>query len=285
MIKAVYISFLTIIFVSMISFRSHAFNAEVRPEAVVQGDVFLLTVTGNKNPSAAGNFPRAELFGKKIDFYQDNGNHFIALVPVDIETPPQDYFITIAFEDEEKTAIVRIKKHEFLTMHLTLPEEKVILSPENLKRAQRETELLAGILSQRTQREWNGSFMAPTDTAVSEVFGVKRIMNKKKTSIHRGMDYKGQLGTPVRALNSGKVVLREDLFFGGNTLVLDHGMGLYSIYMHLSEFQVAADEKVSKGQIIGLVGMSGRATGPHLHLGVKMQEVSINPESLFKLEL
>jgi len=99
------------------------------------------------------------------------------------------------------------------------------------------------------------------------------------------MDYRGQLGTPVRALNAGTVVLRDDLFFGGNTLIIDHGMGLYSIYMHLSEFQVADDEKVSKGQIIGLVGMSGRATGPHLHLGVKLEGININPEALFKLRL
>jgi murein DD-endopeptidase MepM/ murein hydrolase activator NlpD len=285
MIKAVYIFVLTGILVSLLSFHSYAFTADVQPEAVIPGDVFLLTVAADKNPSESGSFPLAELFGKKMDFYQDADNHFTALVPVDIETPPKDYSITITFEGEKKAVRIRIIKHTFPTQQLTLPEEKVILSPENLKRAEKETELLANILSQRNHREWNGRFIAPTDTAVSEEFGVKRIMNGKKTSIHKGMDYKGQIGTPVRALNSGTVVLRDDLFFGGNTLVVDHGMGLYSIYMHLSEFQVAGDEQVSRGQIIGLVGMSGRATGPHLHLGVKLDGVSINPEALFKLRL
>ncbi len=89
----------------------------------------------------------------------------------------------------------------------------------------------------------------------------------------------------MRAINSGTVVLIEDLFFGGNTLILDHGMGLYSVYMHLSKINVSKGEKISKRQIIGLVGMSGRTTGPHLHLSVKLQGISVNPESLFKLEL
>jgi murein DD-endopeptidase MepM/ murein hydrolase activator NlpD len=109
-------------------------------------------------------------------------------------------------------------------------------------------------------------------------------MNEKKTSVHGGMDYKGETGTPVKAVNSGRIVLNEELFFGGNTLIIDHGMGLFSVYMHLSEFRVSKDEKVLKGQIIGLVGMSGRATGPHLHLGVKLHGTNVNPLSLFKLD-
>ena len=99
------------------------------------------------------------------------------------------------------------------------------------------------------------------------------------------MDFRGREGTPVKALNSGTVVFNKDLFYGGNTLIVDHGMGLYSVYMHLSKFTASKGEKVTKGQTVGLVGMSGRATGPHLHLSVKLQGVSVNPESLFKLEL
>jgi murein DD-endopeptidase MepM/ murein hydrolase activator NlpD len=110
-------------------------------------------------------------------------------------------------------------------------------------------------------------------------------MNKKKTSVHRGTDFRGKTGTPVRALNSGTVVLSEDLFYGGNTLIIDHGMGLYSVYMHLSKFNTKKGEKVSKGDLVGFVGSSGRATGPHLHLSVKLNGISVNPESLFKLAL
>jgi murein DD-endopeptidase MepM/ murein hydrolase activator NlpD len=283
--KFIYKLSLAIILLFFVRSHSFAFTVDLRPEEVAPGDVFFLRIATDSDSSAAGNSPKAEFSGKTINFYQDTDNQFIALVPVDIETSPQDYSITIAFEGKEKIAYIRIKKHEFPIRPLTLPEEKVILSPENLKRAEREAEALTSILSQNTLRVWDGQFIKPTDTEASEAFGVRRIMNKKHTSVHRGMDYKGQIGTPVRALNYGTVVLRDELFFGGNTVVIDHGMGIYSIYMHLSEFHVAKDEKVSKGQIIGLVGMSGRATGPHLHLGVKLLGVNINPEALFRLEL
>lgn len=262
----------------------YAFNVELKPVEVVPGDVFLLKVITDKNP-ASSDFPTAEFAGKKIDFYQDTDNHFIALVPVDIDTSPKKHIITVTSGEKEKIIRIRVKPYKFLTKKITLPEEKVILGPEDLKRAEREAGLLKSFFSQNTARAWDGRFITPTDTPVSEVFGVKRIMNGEKTSVHGGMDYKGETGTPIKAVNSGRVVLKDELFFGGNTLIIDHGMGLFSVYMHLSEFRVSKDEKILKGQIIGLAGMTGRATGPHLHLGVKLQGINVNPLSLFKLDL
>ena len=128
-------------------------------------------------------------------------------------------------------------------------------------------------------------FSHPTDTETSTLFGVKRIMNEVKTSVHRGMDFRGKTGTPVKAINSGTVVLTEDLFYGGNTLIVDHGMGLYSVYMHMSKFETKKGNQVSKGDVIGLIGSSGRVTGPHLHMSVKLNGISVNPESLFDLDL
>ncbi|MBI5408255.1 MAG: M23 family metallopeptidase [Nitrospirae bacterium] len=260
-------------------------SVEIQPKEVLPGDVFLLKVYTDKNPSANPGSPQAEFAGREMAFFQTADNHFIALIPVDIETPPKKYPITIASGEEARTVYLRVKRYKFPTQRITLPEEKVILSPEDLKRAGKEAGLMKSVLSQITMREWDGRFAVPTGTAISEVFGVKRVMNGKKTSVHCGIDYKGQTGTPVRAVNSGKVVLREELFFGGNTVVIDHGTGLFSVYMHLSGFHVAKDEKVSKGQMIGLVGMSGRATGPHLHFGFNLQGVKVNPLSIFKLEL
>ena len=89
----------------------------------------------------------------------------------------------------------------------------------------------------------------------------------------------------MKASNSGSVVLAEDLFFGGNTVVLDHGLGIYTVYMHLSGFNVTPGLRVSKGDIIGFVGSSGRASGPHLHFGVKIFEINVNPASFLKLRL
>jgi murein DD-endopeptidase MepM/ murein hydrolase activator NlpD len=132
---------------------------------------------------------------------------------------------------------------------------------------------------------WEGKFIAPLENEISTVFGTKRVMNEKWTSVHRGMDIRGKEGEQVRASNSGKVVLSEELFYGGNTLVLDHGQGIFSVYMHLSGFNVKSGDIVSKGDAIGLVGSSGRSTGPHLHFGVKVVGINVNPVSLMKLEL
>jgi murein DD-endopeptidase MepM/ murein hydrolase activator NlpD len=269
----------------LIPLNLNALNVELAPKEVFPGDLFLLKIKVDRSSPDSPDSPHAEFAGKMIDFYQDAADHFIALVPVDIDTSPKKYNIKVKSGKNEKIARIRVKPYKFLTKKITLPEEKVILSPEDLERSKREAELLENILSRNTERVWNRSFIKPTDTALSEMFGVKRIMNGKRTSIHRGIDYKGETGTPIKAVNSGIVVLSDELFFGGNTLVIDHGMGLFSIYMHLSEFHVSAGETVSKGQVIGLVGMTGRATGPHLHFGIKLLGVNVNPEALFKLEL
>lgn len=257
-----------------------AFKITVTPKEIIPGDVFIIKVeTDGTKPS------EAEFLGNKIPFYQVKGGQLLAMVPVDIDTAPAKYNINItAGKDRYKTEIT-IRHHEFRTIKLTLPETKVTLSPEDEARAIREAELLNKIWPEITAPAWDGRFRSPTDTAVSTAFGVTRLMNEKKKSVHKGTDFRGKTGTPVKAINSGTVVLNEDLFFGGNTLIVDHGMGLYSIYMHLSRFSVSKGEKVSKSQVIGSVGSTGRASGPHLHMSVRLNSVSINPESLFKPDL
>jgi murein DD-endopeptidase MepM/ murein hydrolase activator NlpD len=270
---------LTILFALILSQAGYAFDVELTPEELIPGDVFILKVRTDEAPV------EAEFKGDKIDFYPASDERFIALVPVDIGTPPKKYNVTVKHGGEEKTVSVNVKAHEFRTIKLTLPEGKVTLSPDNQKRAANEAVLLKKIWPQRTEKKWNGRFISPTGTETSTEFGVKRIMNEKKTSVHRGMDFRGKKGTPVRAINDGTVVLTDDLFFGGNTLVVDHGMGLYSIYMHLSRFNAEKGEKVSAEKVIGFIGSSGRATGPHLHMSVKLGGISVNPESLFKIGL
>jgi murein DD-endopeptidase MepM/ murein hydrolase activator NlpD len=273
--RALFTVFITVLF----SLNAHAFEVELVPDEVIPGDVFLLKVMGEK-PSA-----EVEFSDSTIGFYPASDNLFMALVPVDINTPPKKYTVKIRQGNKEKTVSVHVRPHEFKTIKLTLPEGKVTLSPENQKRATNEAVLLKKIWPQNTPKKWKEQFTSPTGTEVSTVFGVKRIMNEKKTSVHRGMDFRGKKGALVRSINRGKVVLTDDLFYGGNTLIVDHGMGLYSIYMHLSKFNAKKGEQVKAEQVIGFVGSTGRATGPHLHMSVKLNGVSVNPESLFELEL
>ena len=264
----------------LLSVPSFAFKVEITPQNVFPGDVFLAQIQSDEPDTIEATFR-----GEQIIFSHGESGLLIALVPVDINTPPKKYSISITEGGKKQSASVVVNPSTFKTINLTLPEGKVTLSPENQKRVEKEYILQKKIWSKSTGRSWQGQFMQPLDTEISTEFGVKRIMNKKKTSIHRGMDFRGKTGTPVKAVNSGTVVLSKDLFYGGNTLIVDHGMGLYSVYMHLSGFNVTEGKKVDNGQIIGFVGSSGRATGPHLHLSVKLNGISVNPESLFRLAL
>jgi len=154
-----------------------------------------------------------------------------------------------------------------------------------MMRAKREDKRLKSICQIVSERLWEGKFILPLENDISTVFGTKRIINQKMISIHRGVDLKGQEGEEVKASNSGRAVLAEELFFGGNTIILDHGQGIYTIYMHLSKFNVKPEDIILKGDIIGFVGSSGRSTGPHLHFGVKVMDINTNPVSLAKLNL
>lgn len=259
---------------------SYAFSVHLNPDVAIPGDIVVLKITGNEGASV-----RSPFLKNKVIFHPVDEDKLIALLPVDINTKPQKYDILIERGDETRTASLHIRSHSFKTIKLSVSEEKVTLSPEDQKRVEKEYLLQNRIWNQLTSRMWDGKFTKPVSTEISTEFGVRRIFNEKKNSVHRGTDFRGKKGTPVRAINSGTVVLADELFYGGNTVIVDHGMGLYSVYMHLFDFKTTKGDKVSKADIIGFIGSSGRATGPHLHLSVKLHGVSVNPLSLFKLEL
>jgi murein DD-endopeptidase MepM/ murein hydrolase activator NlpD len=120
---------------------------------------------------------------------------------------------------------------------------------------------------------------------VSDVFGTERVFNGKVQSYHQGLDYGVPSGTPVSAVNAGTVLLARNLYFEGNCVVLDHGQGLLSLYLHLSEFAVKEGQQVKRGEVVGLSGGTGRATGPHLHVALRWQGIYLNPATLLNLKL
>lgn len=134
-------------------------------------------------------------------------------------------------------------------------------------------------------REWSGNFTAPAHAATSDVFGSVRIFNGVAQSPHQGLDFRVPSGTPVQAMNDGIVLLARPLYFEGNFIVLDHGQGLLTLYLHLSEFKVKEGDVVKRGQVIGLSGGTGRATGPHLHAAVRWQGTYLDPARLLQLSL
>ncbi|HKW18014.1 MAG TPA: M23 family metallopeptidase [Terriglobales bacterium] len=135
------------------------------------------------------------------------------------------------------------------------------------------------------QRLWSGPFNAPVSEPVSDLFGTERVINGEVKSRHQGLDYAAPAGTPVRAVNRGVVILARPMFFEGNFIVIDHGQGLLSLYLHLSEFKVKEGDEVSGGQVIALSGGTGRATGAHLHVAIRWQGVYLDPALLLRLPI
>jgi murein DD-endopeptidase MepM/ murein hydrolase activator NlpD len=281
--KKYYFSFLWLLFFLILPAYSFAkpIHAEISPKKISPGDAFIIRVTGVENGK-----PVSACFGKKeIPFGNCGEGCYLAIWAVDIQTKPKAYKVNVTAGKKKIKLKLLVKKSNFPELHLSLPDEKVFPSPEDLERVEKENKKLKDIWQNASEKLWEGKFVPPLENEISTVFGAKRVMNEKWTSVHRGMDIRGKEGEQVRASNSGKVVLSEELFYGGNTLVLDHGQGIFSIYMHLSGFNVKSGDVVSKGDAIGLVGSSGRSTGPHLHFGVKVAGINVNPVSLMKLQL
>ena len=266
---------------SFVVSSADAFEVWAEPSAIMPGDAFLVRISGVKGMT----LPEASFSSRQLSFASCGDGCFFAIGATDSKTGAGKRIVEIKVGTKKKRLPITIGRPVFPVIHLTLPPGKVTLSPEDSERADREEKLLKSFWKQQSEKMWQGSFSLPVDNEISTQYGVKRIINKKKESIHGGIDMRGREGEDVRASNSGKVVLAEELFFGGNTLLLDHGMGIFTVYMHLSGFNRKLGESVSKGDVIGFVGSTGRSTGPHLHFGIKAQELSVNPVSFAKLKL
>lgn len=179
-----------------------------------------------------------------------------------------------------------IRPAKYPSVAVTVAKRYTEPSPEQLERIHQDKTVKQDVFRQTDpKREWLGKFRPPVDARISDVFGTRRTFNGKVQSMHQGLDYAVPPGTPVSAANAGTVLLASPLYFEGNCVVLDHGQGLLTLYLHLSEIKVKAGERVESGQEIGLSGGTGRATGPHLHLAVRWEGVYLNPATLLALKL
>ena len=251
-------------------------TVDLAPSEVYPGDVFIITVHTNSTPML-------RFQGRELPVFSRD-KYYQAIAFVNIDTKQGILGIIIKSGEQTTIEYTKVLDKEFPVKHITLKSEQVFLSPDDEKRADREQHILESFWNNITPYPlWSGNFLRPLDSSITSPFGTKRIINGKKESRHHGTDYKGSEGSPVKSINSGEVVLSDNQFYGGNTILINHGLGIYSVYLHLSKSMVSVGDRVSKGQVIGLVGSTGRANGPHLHLSVKLYGESINPESLYKI--
>ncbi len=186
-------------------------------------------------------------------------------------------------DGDKKIVRVLLEEKAYPFEKLSVPKEKIEYSKNDLERITKETELLATIYEQSVGALlFDGTFEIPLNAQITSQYGAKRLFNDKKNSQHLGIDFKANVGTPIKVSNSGKVVLAQDLFFTGNTVIIDHGLGVFTMYGHLSRIYVKQNESIFKNAMIGLSGNTGRVTGPHLHWGVKVQGNWVDGNSLIQ---
>jgi murein DD-endopeptidase MepM/ murein hydrolase activator NlpD len=258
-----------------------------RPPQPRIGDAAIVTVRG----PADGAELEGTIGGRPITFFREAAGHG-AVVGFDMELPPGRQAWRIEVRERGRppralTGTLELGKREFPVQRLTLPTPMVDLDPETERRAVAEGHALRTLYRTVTsERLWRGGFVRPIGgTEPGTGFGSRRIINGQPRAPHSGTDYAAPRGTPVVSVNDGRVALVADYFFPGRLVVVDHGLGLYTLYFHLDEIRVEGGERVTRGQVIGTVGSTGRATGPHLHFGAQVGPARIDPERLLGLPL
>ncbi len=265
--------------------ENHAPNAK-KQFTGKQGEVLWIEVPV-RHPESQVN---GTLLKRKIPFFPFTDSTFAALVGIDMQDPPGKQTLRIRIQTEQTTDHltypIDIIKENYTVQRLKLPKNKVDLDATTLKRVRLEQkEMSAAFLHMGRQPLWESAFLEPVTGRVTGRFGSRRVINGQKKRPHSGEDIAAPKGTPVLAVNTGTVVAAVDHFFSGKGVIIDHGVGLFSMYFHLSEISVKNGQTLHKGEILGKVGATGRATGPHLHWGIRLNGARVNPYALTTLPI
>jgi len=254
-----------------------------RARSLQPGEVVLLTV---ECPQAIKDL-KATVFGKAFWFFpKPESNAWQGLIGIDGEVKAGRYPVEIratGIDGQPRHAahILEIQGKQFPTRVLSV-DEKYVTPPESVQeRIKLESQRMDQLFASHTPRRlWDGAFFVPVTGAATSGFGRRNILNGKPRSPHWGTDFTAEVGTPVLSPNSGTVVLASELYFSGNTIIIDHGLGLFSFLAHLSRISVNEGEQVKTGQLLGRAGATGRVTGPHLHWTVRLAGARVDPLSL-----
>jgi murein DD-endopeptidase MepM/ murein hydrolase activator NlpD len=249
---------------------------------IYQGDLALIKIE-----LKGGERPRVWWMGHDLYLVQnDMKTGWFGFLGVDLKTKPGRYslLVNVLPGPWEKRVTVKVIEKDRGVRRLTLPKKMVELDEPTLERVRKEAEVMNEVLdAPPTPPAWRGAFCKPVNGEVIGPFGRASIINGMPRAPHSGVDLRAQRGTPVLAMNDGKVVLVADQFFTGRCVVIDHGGAIQSMYFHLDKVMVQEGAVVSKGQVIGLVGSTGRAEGPHLHLGVRVNGARVDPLDLLNI--
>jgi murein DD-endopeptidase MepM/ murein hydrolase activator NlpD len=264
-------------------------SVRLNPALLTNGAPCLITVALHEQASAV----TGRWQGHPVAFFSGPDHRtWFALAGVDVEVVPGNYPLAIdaTLKDGTHRSLkqdVDVQEAAYEKVPLSVPDKFVEPSAAALREIAADKIVKDRAFADSASKpQWTGNFLPPLHLAPqSDSFGNQRIFNGKLASVHRGLDYRAKPSTPVAAINSGRVVLAQPLYYEGGCVVIDHGLGLMSVYMHLSKIEVAVGRRVRRGQIVALSGATGRATGPHLHLGVRWQGSYLDPAKLFQISM
>ncbi len=253
-----------------------------------QGQVLVIKLTGEDQATEiSGTF-----LTRTIPFFPDprpgEPRGYVGLLGIDMQDEPGTHELAVEVKQGEQAKKlsfnVLVVKEKFQVEHLKLPKDKVDLDDKSAARWRAEQEQVKQALAENSRLKlWRSDFIEPVNGKRTGIFGSVRIMNGQARNPHNGEDIGAPIGADVVATNDGIVRITVDHIFSGKGVFVDHGLGFYSMYFHLSEILVKDGDLVRAGQLIGKVGATGRATGPHLHWGVKLNGARVNPYELLDL--
>ncbi|MGB5178027.1 MAG: peptidoglycan DD-metalloendopeptidase family protein [Gammaproteobacteria bacterium] len=249
---------------------SHALTLDSTP---VPGGIAVITLPADADPATARYRDRKVLVTR-------NGNDTLAVIGLPLAAEPGRHYLKVKNRQGQMQSLgFQVEDKAYEEQHITITDKRKV-NPEkrDMERITRESQQIKTAL-----RHWSAqddvvlTFRKPVEGPTSSPFGLRRFFNEQARNPHSGLDIAAPQGTPIRAPAPGTVLATGDFFFNGNTVLLDHGQGLVTMYCHMSKIDVTPGQTVNSGEILGEVGMTGRVTGPHLHWGVSLNDARIDP--------
>lgn len=275
---------LVLLSATLLADQAPTLSVQTAARSIQPGEVVRLTIT-TATPATTLD---VRAFDTSFLPFKLDATTWQVLLGVDLDVRPGPHVVSIAASDGTRTTTVTrtlaVGSKSFPTRRLTVEPKYVEPPPDVTARIVAEAERLNVIWASATQeRLWSGPFTAPVPDRANSAFGSRSVFNNQPRSPHGGADFASPTGRVVRAPNAGRVVLAEDLYFTGQSVVIDHGLGLISLFAHLSSIDVSTDTLVAAGDAVGRVGATGRVTGPHLHWTVRLAGTRVDPLSLMNV--
>jgi len=258
-----------------------ALDIAVQARSVQPGELVVLSITLPDRRDTV----RVRAFDHDVPAFATGPAAWRALVGIDLDRKPGPYDVTVdAGGGLTATETLVVRPKSFPTRRLTVDENFVNPPASAEARIAQEAELLASVYAHPAhERQWTTAFVRPVPQPANSRFGTRSVFNGQPRNAHGGADFLSPAGTPIHAPNAGRVVIARELYFSGNTVIIDHGQGVFSMLAHLSTIRVHEGDRLDAGAVVGQVGATGRVTGPHLHWAVRVNDARVDPLSVLQL--